>query len=249
MKDYDKERVVHELVAADRAIESATGRKPVGFRGPGYCCSAATVEAVLALGYGFDASLLPSIIGPMARLYYFWGSRLSRRDRETRSDLYGNLRDGTWPVHPFEWKTRSGSVLEIPVTTVPFLRVPFHPSYVLWLSRRSERLALRYLRLGLRMCRLSGVEPSVLLHPLDFLDELEAPGLSFFPGMDVPRERKARIVGLYLDQLQEHFDVVPLSEHAARIRARGARLRKIEPRQRAPGYTLPRPQTSLRGHL
>jgi hypothetical protein len=228
IRDHPKTRVAQELTAADRAIEDATGRRPVGFRGPGYCYSAATVEVVRELGYGFDASLLPSVIGPVARLYYLWGSRLSRKDRESRGGLYGNLRDGALPVGPFEWSTRSGGVLEIPVTPVPFLRLPFHPSYVLWLSRRSRRLAVWYLRFGLWMCRRSGVEPSIILHPLDFLDDAAAPGLSFFPGMDIPRARKARLVSRYLDELQEHFDVVPLSEHARRIRAAGGSLRAIE---------------------
>ncbi len=33
------------------------------------------------------------------------------------------------------------------------------------------------------MCRLRGVEPSVLLHPLDFLGANDIDSLAFFPGM------------------------------------------------------------------
>ena len=118
-------------------------------------------------------------------------------------------------------------MLEIPVSTVPGLRVPFHLSYILWLSGFSKTLALTYLRFALLQCRLWRVEPSFLLHPLDFLDARHAPRLGFFPGMDLPREHKLEMADAFIEEYQKHFDVVPLEEHARRIRARGRLKEKI----------------------
>ena len=56
----------------------------------------------------------------------------------------------------------------LPVTTMPLFRVPIHFSYLLYLGGKSPALARLYWRTALRMCRLRRVEPSVLLHPLDF---------------------------------------------------------------------------------
>ena len=89
IQHHDKDQVAKELKQAHLAIEGATGQSPVGFRGPGYAHSAATLEAVKELGYDFDASILPSIIGPLARLYYFWSSGLNRKERHTRRGLFG----------------------------------------------------------------------------------------------------------------------------------------------------------------
>ena len=65
-------------------------------------------------------------------------------------------------------------------------------SYLIYLGRYSRPLMRSYLRAALAACRAGGVEPSFLLHPLDCLGAEQAPGLEFFPGMDVPGAREAR---------------------------------------------------------
>ena len=49
----------------------------------------------------------------------------------------------------------------------------------------------------------------------------DAPELAFFPGMDLPRERKLRFAGRFLDAFQENFEVVSMTGHAQRVRERG----------------------------
>src|SRR5206468_2003853 len=44
----------------ERAIEDACGRRPRGFRAPGYTLSPALLDAVRDRGYAYDSSLLPS---------------------------------------------------------------------------------------------------------------------------------------------------------------------------------------------
>jgi hypothetical protein len=83
------------------------------------------------------------------------------------------------------------------------------------------------MKLGLTMCRLRGVEPSIILHPLDFLGAEDAPEVSFFPGMDLPRDHKLAVLETYLDEVERQFDVVSMSEHARRIEARGASVRPL----------------------
>ena len=47
----------------------------------------------------------------------------------------------------------------------------------------------------MRLCRLAGVEPSILLHPLDFLGADDVDALGFFPGMAMTGDRKRAVVG------------------------------------------------------
>jgi hypothetical protein len=103
------------------------------------------------------------------------------------------------------------------------VRTPFHLSYLLYLAAYSERLMYAYLRSALALCRLTGVEPSFLLHPPDLLGPGEAPGLEFFPGMQLPAAKKRRLFVGALRAIGEHFALVPMAAHADRARARAPR--------------------------
>ena len=39
---------------------------------------------------------------------------------------------------------------------------------------------------------MTGTNPSLLLHPLDFMGREDCPALAFFPGMDLARDAEAR---------------------------------------------------------
>jgi hypothetical protein len=220
---YDLDTVEEEIARAEEAILVATGVRPLGYRGAGFSHSPALLAVLARRGYRFDASLFPSFIGPLARAYYFLTARLSPEQRARRKALFGSVRDGLQPLKPFDWSLPGGAtLLEIPVTTMPVLRLPIHASYLLYLSRFSPGLARLYWAAALDLCRLLGVEPSLLLHPLDLLGADDVSTLSFFPGMDMPSATKLERLGGYLDALCRRFDVVPMGEHAAAIQARGA---------------------------
>jgi hypothetical protein len=84
----------------------------------------------------------------------------------------------------------------------------------------SRTLARAYFRSALLACRMSGTEPSILLHPLEFLSGDDVPGLAFFPAMRLPREVKRQVLEDCLDALQDRFEVVTVLDHALRAAAR-----------------------------
>ena len=85
-------------------------------------------------------------------------------------------------------------LLEIPVTTVPLVRTPIHVSYLLYLWQFSPRTAWCYWRTAVRLCQWTGIGPSLLLHPLDFLSADDDPDLAFFPAMRAPAVEKIAFV-------------------------------------------------------
>ena len=224
---YTPERVAREIADAEEAIHSATGQRTLGFRGPGYSWSPALFEVLVDRGYLYDASTLPTYLGPLARAYYFWTARLTRAQREERATLFGGARDGLRPVRPYRWSLPSGrTLLEIPVTTIPGIKVPFHLSYLLYLSRVSEAAMVAYLETALGICRLTSTEPSFLLHPLDLLGGDHAPALRFFPGMDLTSARKRELFVRVIHTLQRHFRIVNMSTHARAIAERSTLSRR-----------------------
>jgi hypothetical protein len=206
--------IAAEIGLAQDSIAEATGRRPSGFRSPGYALAPSVLEALGSLGFLYDASSLPTCIGPIARAYYFATAKMTPEEREQRKALFGSVRDAFRPLKPYMVETVSGSLLELPVTTFPGLRLPIHFSYVLYLAERSELAAMTYFRTAMRACLAGGVQPSLLLHPLDFLVADDFPSLAFFPAMHMQRERKRRVLDAALAEFAAHFTIVGTGEHA-----------------------------------
>lgn len=225
---YSAAEIEAEIARAEEHIESATGKHPVGFRGPGFSLSPALLATLSTRGYLYDASTLPTYLGPLARAYYFMTSRLSDEEREKRKALFGGFRDGLRPIRPYLWDLGDSRLLELPVTTMPLFRVPIHVSYLLYISVVSPALAAIYFRFALALCRLTGTQPSILLHPLDFLGRDDDESLAFFPAMGLPRERKLQVLDRVLGLLTAHYRVVPLAEEARELGERGG-LRVLVP--------------------
>jgi len=226
---YDPARVEDEIARAEQAVAEATGVIPTGFRGPGYSVSRTVLEVLVRRGYRFDASTFPSILGPIARAYYFMGARLGEAERSERAALFGSFRDGLRALGAYAIRVDAGRILEIPVTTFPILRTPIHPSYLLYLGGVSRTAARGYFRAALHLCRARQIEPSILLHPLDFLDGTEVPSLKFFPAMDRPWAAKLQQLHGHLSDLARLFTVLPMGRYAQTLYERGD-LRERDPR-------------------
>lgn len=202
-----------ELDRAEQAILQATGQRPGGFRGPGFCLGADLLEVLARRGYDYDCSTLPTSVGPLARMYYFLKSDLDAAERRRRGELFGGFRAAFGPLKPYRWQLDAGSLTEVPVTTLPFLRTPIHISYVLYLGTWSERLARFYFDRAMASCRLFDVAPSLLLHPLDFLGCDDVDCLSFFPGMNLEASTKLARLSDHLDSFTRRFEPLPIGEY------------------------------------
>lgn len=230
---YSDEKLDAELSAAEDAIEDATGVRTTGFRGPGYSVSPAVIAKLAQRGYQYDASTLPTFLGPLARRYYLLTAKLSPEEVNRRQRLFGRWRDGLQPIKPYSWqvddsvtgeKSPGRGLLEIPVTTMPVFRLPFHISYLLYLRQFSSALAWGYWRLAMSLCRICSVGPSLLLHPLDFLSAEDEPDLAFFPAMQMRRAEKLDFVRRILADYARRFHVVPMGEHAAALAHAGGQV-------------------------
>lgn len=214
---HSEAEIEQELAEAEIQIQNATGQKVVGFRGPGFTFSPDILKVLKRRGYLYDASTLPTYLGPLARAYYFMSARLPEEEKERRKTLFGKWSDGKRPIKPYQLSVNGGTLTEIPVTTMPGFKTPIHLSYILYLGMFSQALALTYFRTALALCRASNVTPSILLHPLDFLGATDEKDLSFFPGMRMPTDKKLNIVALALDTLRSQFEVKTLRDHALAV--------------------------------
>lgn len=238
MSTLPREQVEAEIVEAETLIEDATDRRPIGFRGPAYSLSNDILEILAEREYLYDASTLPTFLGPLARWYVRLTSSREANEQTQHRNLFGSLRDGFRPIKPYEWMTPSGPILEIPVTTFPIVRVPIHMTYLMYLLSYSRRLARAYFTLAMTTCHVMGVAPSLLLHPIDFLGAEDDDDLRFFPGMNLPLERKSRLIAEVLRTFQSYYDVQPMGVHAAKLRPTPMRPAAAEPAIEKPAREL-----------
>ena len=225
---YSRQQVEEEITRAEEAIEAATGQRPRGFRGPGYSLSRDVLEVLVEREYLYDASTFPTFLGPIARAYYFFNSDLSDDERLKRRQLFGGVSDGLRPLGPYYWDLDQQHLLEIPVSTLPVLRIPFHFSYQLYLATYSPSVMRMYFRASLAIYRLAGIYPSLLLHPLDFLSRADAPELGFFPSMNLETSQKSDLLNHLFSLMDRDFAVVNMSEH------RKSSSKRVVTRHKAP---------------
>ena len=242
---YTETQVVDEITRTDDALERVCGQRPVGFRGPGFSFSPTVLRVLADRDYEYDCSTFPTFIGPLARLYYFFAASLNREQKTQRKLLFGSWSEVFRPLGPYWWKHGTHRLLEIPVTTMPLVRAPIHLSYLLYLRRFSRFAALAYWRMALGLCRLCGVEPSLLLHPLDFLGCDDHVGLDFFPAMNLTSTAKQELISDVLALLAKSHTIVPMREHARHLIPRKLRERELRdaPAQAQASASQSQPET------
>lgn len=217
LRTLPPDEIAHEVVEAELAIESATGVRTKGFRAPGFSGSPEVCRVLASRGYAYDASTFPTFLGPLARTYCRLTSAMQRRVDDPRDKLFGSWQEGLAPLKTHVLPGAYEGLVEIPVTTMPLLRLPFHMTYLLFLRQKLGPVWRVYFRMALALCRMRGVAPSMLLHPLDFLGNEDEPDLSFFPGMKLARADKLAVVDEALRLISARWRVVALSDAAAAV--------------------------------
>lgn len=233
---YPEAEIEAELSKTEIAIENATGVIPKAFRGPGFSLSPTVLKVLERRGYEFDCSTFPTYLGPLARAYYFMTAKLPEEEKAKRSLLFGKISDGLRSLKSYNWTWQSHdsanqqphTLLEIPVTTMPLFKVPMHLSYLLYLSKFSFLAAKLYFRTALLMCKITRTQPSILLHPLDFMGCDDDSDLSFFPAMDITSGKKLQWCDTFFKMLTDHFDCVPMGEHARRLKQSSQPSRRFD---------------------
>jgi hypothetical protein len=213
-----KDRIEQEISETEEQIIRVTGQKPIGFRGPGFSWSLDLLEVLAERDYVYDATTFPTYLVPLATAYYFRNSNLNAEEKNQRKEIRGGRKEGIRPIKPYFWNLPpSGKLLEIPVTTVPIIKTPFHLSYLIFLSQFSSHIMHLYLKMALALCRLTGTEPSFVIHPTDLLGGDQVQAMGFFPGMDLSADRKLQIFKMVMKELSKHFTLVNMSFHAESI--------------------------------
>jgi hypothetical protein len=148
-----------EIKKCEDLISETTNQKPVGFRGPGYYLDEEILGLLLELGYLYDTSVLPSYANHLMKLYMY-------RNGSVRLDkVFGRSRYffASRHLRRIELSRYPGrSLYEIPITTMPLLRMPIHTTFI-------YKFGLGYFRLARRLLDAVSGPYVYLFHAIDLL--------------------------------------------------------------------------------
>lgn len=199
--DLDDARCKLEVADAKALLEDLSGSPVVGFRAPSWDLSAKLFEALVASGYRYDASTYPSLLLPVLRY------SIARRSSTGRTRTGSSIWTGTFgPTQPHARRVGSAELIEVPMCTAPFTRLPYYHTLQFILPRP----AFAMLRAVAHTRRKS---IAYQFHAVDFLglaeDELDE-RIGPHPGMTLPRDRKLGLARDAVARIAARRRVVPL---------------------------------------
>ncbi|MEM9644637.1 MAG: polysaccharide deacetylase family protein [Planctomycetota bacterium] len=207
MHTMDSSEIEEEIGITEERIIDVLGRRPLGFRGPGFSCPEEVLRILIARNYQYDASVFPTSIAPLARWFFLMKTDLRGEQLEKAKKLYGGFSSLRQPNRPFKRHLHDSSIWEMPVTVMPFARFPIHMSYVCYLASFSSVAAKTYFNAALSFCRWTKTSPSLLLHPPDFMGKEDDADLAHLPGIKMKRNEKLAFMRWALSRLATQFDV------------------------------------------
>ena len=208
------EAIADEVRRGADAVERAVGRRPRGFRAPGYTLSTALLQALAAEGCRYDSSAFPAAPYWLAKAALMGALAAAGRPSSAILDRPRALLAPRVPYHPSASEPYARGTLpflELPIATGA-LCFPLTGTFVATLAPG----LLRALSAGTASRPLFVLE----LHGLDLLDASDLPVASRVlaarqPGLRVPATAKAERVEAFVRSLGREW--VTLDEAARRL--------------------------------
>jgi hypothetical protein len=207
-----REEKLREIAEAETAIETSLGVKPLGFRAPSNDVDAETLSILDQRGYLYDSSLLPTFYGPLLSSLKFARMKLAPRHYLGRP-VYGFA-----PRTPYNpdtgriWKRGAMRIRELPITTMPLLRFPFHASFTLAASRFG--LGMGLFRTGYALHAATRAPLNFVFHTNELCDPFYDRSIRRQFGLSLPLDRKIRLCKNILEKITRDFTVIPSSSFA-----------------------------------
>jgi peptidoglycan/xylan/chitin deacetylase (PgdA/CDA1 family) len=214
-----------EIAAMEDACAAVTGTRPVGFRSPGWNIGDEAAAILKRRGYLYDSSLHPTSLMPLFKFLHWWNTRSrSGGDRTAMGQLNYMLS----PRRPYRASTTSlarkggDGIVELPVTVVPGVRLPFWATFLL-------ASGMGVFKASLKLLVATRTPVQFQFHLSDFVDFNEREFAGQVPragdGVYVPQAlwtplaTKRDLFTRAVDLLAEHYDFITLEQWATQVAA------------------------------
>jgi hypothetical protein len=215
----DQER---ELALMEDACAAVTGRRPIGFRSPGWNMGDGALPILQRRGYLYDSSVHPMFVTPGFKALHWLST--SDADPIERTTL------GQWsymfaPLRPYRTDARhlarrgSDGIIELPVSVVPGIRAPFWATFLL-------ATGFEVFRACYRVLKATNLPIQYMFHLSDFVDyshpdlagQVPVSGGVYVPqSLKVPLAQKVELFKRAMDLMAADCHFVTLEELARTV--------------------------------
>jgi hypothetical protein len=211
-----------EIVGMQALCEEVTGKRPVGFRSPGWNVSDDALPILKKQGYLYDSSVFPSLLNPLLKIYHW--KTMHGKPRSERTTL-GHVRYILAPTRPYFTSDRNlgrkgkGGILEFPITVVPKVRLPFSATYLLLFGIEVFKICYRELRTSRSPIQFQFHLSDFVDygHP-DLKDQVPRGGGVYIPqALNFSLKKKVDLFRRALGEMAEHYQFVTLEQWALKL--------------------------------
>ncbi len=210
-----------EIAGMENACLSTIGRRPVGFRSPGWNMGDDAIAILQRRGYLYDSSIHPTSLAPLFKLLHWWTT--SSRSGVDRTTL-GQIGYMLAPLQPYRSRAdrlaRRGTdgIVELPITVVPLVRFPFWATLLL-------ATGFEFFRVCYGILRARGCPIQYQFHLSDFVDysghgladQVPAAGDGVYvpQALRMPLSKKLSLFDRALDLMARDYEFTTLEQWAA----------------------------------
>lgn len=212
-----------EIAGMEDACHAVIGRRPTGFRSPGWNMGDDAIGILQRRGYLYDSSVHPMSLTPLFKFLHWWNT--SQRTGGDRTTL-GHLSYMFAPLQPYRTDSASlarrgtNGLIELPLTVVPGVRFPFWAT--LLLASGFDLFAKCY-----RILRSLQYPIQYQFHLSDFVDYNQHGLADQVPGVNtgvyvpqalrVPLRQKLELFERAVDLIAADYSFVTLDEWARMV--------------------------------
>ncbi len=216
-----------DIAESTQLIKDTCGEAPVGFRVPGYDVDEETIEILDRMGYSYDSSLYKFPAYPLMRRASY-----VNLDEVPKSRIFKNLPAEVFysifsPMEPYTpsqgrfWRKSAGrKILEVPLSVVPFLGMPFNTTFLFLMGPG-------LFDFGLWSTRARGGNLNYNFHSTDMLSSGSDKLSLNHPGFRLGLERKEEMFRDILDKVKRYYEPVTLRSFCDGLRAQNMLRRPV----------------------
>lgn len=224
-----KDQMEAEVAGMEDACLALTGRRPVGFRSPGWNVGDGAMEILKRRGYLYDSSVHPTSLMPLFKFLHWWNTK--NRQGGDRTTM-GQLKYMLSPLRPFAASSESfsrrgsGGVVELPVTVVPGVRLPFWATFLLATGMGMFKASLQVLvAMKMPVQFQFHLSDFVDFNDREFADQVPRAGDGVYvpQALWTPLDAKRELFTRAMDLLAEHYQFVTLEQWATQVASQPTR--------------------------
>lgn len=205
MKRMPLDEALREIDRFSEVLDSQFGLTPKGFKSPAYGIRPEVLKHLNDHGYLYDSSVFPTVFSPVVKAFQNHVLRYKKGVAE-----FGDLkaaRASLLPYHPSAgdlYTPGDYNILELPVSSTPIIRAPFHFSFVNVGGRG-------IFEIGWLLNALA--RPKYLnyaFHGIDILDESQSPKeVHGRPGLAKSHAAKMSSMNMILKRIAKRYQILP----------------------------------------